>query len=221
MVLGDTCLAAREISLDILHINVRAGRNRNKYGMVPTRQGVLMVAAAAAVAAADGSAAAVVARGAVKPTAADATEEAAKPNAADYDDADDLCRRACREHCHDLHGPVEPRRRAPGLCLAALHLWPGHGCRRHVRPSSSNPRSVPGLPSVHRAHCLSSSKSFFLNIENRGKVIQDSTVNSFFSRTDAVPFEFHHQGFCSGDIVPDGLFPILNVSSSNTFVTLS
>ena len=139
------------VSLDILHRNVRVGCNRNKYAMVPTRQGVLMVAAAAA--AADASAAAAVARGAVKSTAADTARRAAKPAAADDDDDDGLRRRACREYCHGLRVPVEPRRRAPGRCLAALHLWPGHGCRRHFRPSSSSPRSVPGLAPLHQAQC--------------------------------------------------------------------
>ena len=38
--------------------------------------------------------------------------------------------------------------------------WAGHGRRRHFRPSSWNPRSVPGLPSVHQAHCLPLSKHF-------------------------------------------------------------
>ena len=138
--------------------------------MVPTRQGVLTAAAAAAVvaatvvdasvAAADASAAADIAPGAVKPTAAGTVRGAAKPTAADDDDADDLCRRACCEHCHGLRGLVKPHPRAPGRCLAALRLWPGHGCRRHFRASSLSPRSVPGLPSVHQAQCLSSSKIF-------------------------------------------------------------
>ena len=116
--------------------------------MVPTRQGVLVVAAAVATAAAaltngsaaaaavaDASAAAAVAREAAKPTAAD-----------DDDDADGLCRRACHEHCHSLRGSVEPRRRASGRRLAALHLWPGHGCRRRLRRSSSSRRCELGLP---------------------------------------------------------------------------
>ena len=119
MVLGDTCLAAREVSLDILHRNVQAGRNGNKHAMVPTRQDVLMAAAAVAVAdvaasmgAADASAAA----------AADIARGAAKPTASADDDTGGLRLRACREHCHGLRGPVEPRRHAPGRCLAASHL---------------------------------------------------------------------------------------------------
>ena len=157
--LGYTCLAAWEVSLGILHSNVRAGRNENKHAMVPTRQGVLMVAAApaaAAVTAVDASAAAAVARGAVKPTAADTSRGAAKPTAADDDDADGLGRRACREHYHGLRGFIEPRRRTPGRRLAALRLWPGYGCRRHLRCSSSSPRSEPELPPVHQGQCLSS-----------------------------------------------------------------
>ena len=119
-------LAAREVQLYILHRNVRTGRNGNKHAMVPSRQDVLVVAAAAAVAAAavavaaaavavaaaDASAAAAVARGAVKPTAVDTVRGAAKPTAVDD---------VCREHCHGLRGPVEPRRRTPGRRLAALH----------------------------------------------------------------------------------------------------
>ena len=134
------CLAARGVSLDILDRNVQAGRNGNKHAMVRNRQGVLMAAAAgdddgdASVAAADASAAAAAngARGDVKPTAADdISRETAKPTGVD-DDVDGLCRRACRDqHCHGLRDPLESRRRAPGRCLAALHLWPGHGCRRH------------------------------------------------------------------------------------------
>ena len=129
MVLRDTCLAAREVSLDILYRNIRTGRNGNKNAMVSTRQGVLMTAAAAAVAdvaasvaAADASAAADVARGAAKPTDTDTVRGATKLTASDDDDADGLCSRACREHCHGLRGSVGPRRRAPGRCLAALHL---------------------------------------------------------------------------------------------------
>ena len=91
-------------------------------------------------------------RGAVKPTAVD-------------DDVGGLCRRACREHCHGLRGLVEPHRHAPGRCLAALHLWPGHGYRRHFRPSFWSPRSVPGLPPVHQGHCLPLSKTF--SFQNR------------------------------------------------------
>ena len=88
-------------------------------------------AAVAAVIAADASAAAAVALGAVKPTAADTARGAAKPTAVDDGRADGLCRRVCREHCR---APVEPRRRAPGRRLAALHLWPGHGYQRNVTP---------------------------------------------------------------------------------------
>ena len=142
--------------------------------MVPTRQGVLVVAAAAAaaavaaaadvavVAAVDASAVAAVARGFVKPTAADTARGAAKPTTAvDDDDADGLCRCIRREHCCGFRGPVEPRRHAPGRHLVALHLWSGHGCRRHFRRSSSSPRSEPGLPPLHQGQCLSSSKTFF------------------------------------------------------------
>ena len=115
-VLGDTCSAAREVSLDTLHRSVPACGNGNKHAIVPTGQGVLTAAAAAAidasVAAADASAAAAadVARGAVKPAAFD-------------DHADCLCRRACRDqHCHGLRGPLELCCPAPGHCLAALYL---------------------------------------------------------------------------------------------------
>ena len=97
-VLGDTCLVAWEVSLDILHKNIQTGRKGNKHAMVPTCQGVLMVAAAAAVAAADASVAADVARGAVKPTAA-----------AD-DDTDGLCRRSLSRA---LPRPLRSRRAPP------------------------------------------------------------------------------------------------------------
>ena len=140
MVLGDMRLVVREVQLDILHRYVRAGRNENKRAMVPTRQNVLVVSAAAvvaaAVASADAFAAAAVAREAVKPIAA---LRAAKPTVVD-DDVDDRFRRVYRERCHGLHGPVKPRRRAPDRRLAALHLWPGHGPRRHLRSTSSSPR---------------------------------------------------------------------------------
>ena len=79
-VLGDMHLVVWEVQLDILHRNVRAGRNENKHAMVLTRQNVLMVSAAAvisaAVAAVDAFAAASVARGAVKPIVAVAREAA-------------------------------------------------------------------------------------------------------------------------------------------------
>ena len=69
--LGDVRLVVREVQLDILHRNVRAGRNGNKYAMVLTRQNVQVVFAAAvvtaAVAAADAFTAAAVARGASQP----------------------------------------------------------------------------------------------------------------------------------------------------------
>ena len=81
-----------------------------------------MTAAAVAVATADASAAAAVARGAVKPTAADTVRGAAKPTAVDDDEIDGLCRRVCRERCHGLRGPVKSRRRAPGRRLAVLHI---------------------------------------------------------------------------------------------------
>ena len=135
-----------------MHRNIREGHNGNKHAMVPTPQGVLVAAAAAAVAAApavvagtdaavaaaDASAAAAVARGAVKPTAADTARGAAKPSAVDDDDADGIFRRVCRERCHGLRCTVKPRRRAPGRQLAASHLWPEHGCRQHLRRSSSS-----------------------------------------------------------------------------------
>ena len=44
MVLGNTCLAVREVWFDILNRNVRAGRNGNKHAMAPTGQGVLTAA---------------------------------------------------------------------------------------------------------------------------------------------------------------------------------
>ena len=159
--LGNTCSAARGVSLDTLHTSVRAGRNGNKHSMVPTRQGaVLTVAAAAAAAASSVAAATDAARG---PTAADdAARGAVKPTAADdaargivkstvMDDADGLCRRACRDHHrHGLREYLGPRCRDPGCDLTAVHLRLGHGCRRHFRSSSWSPRSVPGLPPVHR-----------------------------------------------------------------------
>ena len=65
MILADMRLVVREVQLDILHRNNRAGRNGNKHAMVPTRQNVLVVSAAAvvatAVATADACAAAAVA----------------------------------------------------------------------------------------------------------------------------------------------------------------
>ena len=44
MALGNTSLAVRKVSFDILNRNVRAGRNRNKNAMAPTGQGVLTAA---------------------------------------------------------------------------------------------------------------------------------------------------------------------------------
>ena len=186
MVLGDMRLEVRGVQLNILHRNVRAGRNENKHAMVPIRQNVLVVSAAAvvaaAVAAADAFAAAAVARGAAKPIV-DVAREAVKPIAvaareavkpiADVaaqrdvkpivvdDDVVDLCRHVCRERYHGLHDPVEPRRCAPDRRLAALHLWSGHECRRHIRSSSSSPRPESGLPPVHQGHCLSSIETSF------------------------------------------------------------
>ena len=165
MVLGDMRLVVWEVQLDILHRNVRAGRNENKRAIVPTRQNALVVSAAAvvaaAVAAADAFVSAAVARGAVKPIVAVGREalkpivavgreavkpiadvavlRAAKPTDVD-DDVDDFLRHVYRERCHGLHTPVESHRRAPDRRLAALHLWPGHGPRRHLRSSSSSPR---------------------------------------------------------------------------------
>ena len=88
-VLGNTRSVAREVSLDTLHRSVRAGRNGNKHAMVPTCQGVLTAAAAenddsalvddyVATADAPAAAAADVAQGAVKPTAADDNDDAAR-----------------------------------------------------------------------------------------------------------------------------------------------
>ena len=127
----DTCSAAREISLDNLHISTRASRIGNKHAMVPTRQGVLTAAAAesATAAAVDASAAATAdaAWGAVKPTAVDDTDDAAlgavKTTAADDAedsalgaveltaavDDDGLCRRTCcGHHHHDLRELPRP-----------------------------------------------------------------------------------------------------------------
>ena len=169
------------VQLDILYRNARAGHNENRLAMVPIRQNVLVVSAAAvvaaAVAAADAFAAAAVAREAVKPIAvvarkavkpiavvareavkpiADvAAQRAAKPIVVD-DDVVDLCRHVCLERCHGLHDSVEPRRRALDRRLAALHLWSGHGPRRHLRSSSSSDRPESGLPPVHQGQCLSS-----------------------------------------------------------------
>ena len=169
------------VQLDILYRNVRAGHNENRLAMVPIRQNVLVVSAAAvvaaAVAAADAFAAAAVAREAVKPIAvvarkavkpiavvareavkpiADvAAQRAGKPIVVD-DDVVHLCRHVCLERCHGLHDSVEPRRRALDRRLAALHLWSGHGPRRHLRSSSSSDRPESGLPPVHQGQCLSS-----------------------------------------------------------------
>ena len=97
--LGDTCFAAREVSLDTLHRSARAGRNGNKHAMVPTRQGVLRAAASE-------NDAAAAALGAMKPTA--------------VDDDDGICRRACHDHHHDaLREPFGSHRRTPGRYLAA------------------------------------------------------------------------------------------------------
>ena len=167
--------------------------------MVPTLQNVRVVSAAvvvaARVAAADAFAAAAVAREVVKPIAAVAPLGAAKPTATDGEDVDDLCRRVYHERCHGLHGPVEPRRRAPGHRLAALLLWPGHGCRRHLRSSSSSPRPESGHPPVHRGQCLSSVKTFFFNIKFRGEAIQNTTVNSFFVVLTLVWSNFNTKAF--------------------------
>ena len=152
-----------EVQLDILRRNVRAGHNENIRAMVPNRQNVLVVSAAAvvaaAVAAADAFAAAAVAREAVKPIADVAAQRTAKPIV--VDDDVDFFRGVYREGCHGLHDPVEPRRRVPDHRLAASHLWSGHGCRRHLRSSSSSPRPESGLPPVHQGQCLSSIKSYF------------------------------------------------------------
>ena len=152
-----------------MYRNFRAGRNGNKHTMVPTRQGVLVVAAAAAaaVAAAVAFAAAAVARGAVKLTAADTARGTAKPTAVGDDGVDGLCRRVCRERCHGLRGPVKPRRHPVGRRFAVLHLWPGHGCRRNLHYSSSSPRSEPALPPGHRGQFLSLTKTYFSRHQNR------------------------------------------------------
>ena len=111
---------------------------------------------------------AAVAREAVKPIAAVAALQAANPTVVD-DDVDDLFRRVYRERCHGLHGPVEPRRRDPDRRLAALHLWPGHGPRRHLRSSSSSHRPESGLSPVHQGQYLSSIEtSFFQHRIQRG-----------------------------------------------------
>ena len=101
-----------------------------------------------------------VAQEAVKPIADVAAQRAAKPIVVD-DDVVDLCRHVCREHCQGLHDPVEPRRRALDRRLAALHLWSGHGPRRHLRSSSSSHRPESGLPPVHQGQCLSSIETYF------------------------------------------------------------
>ena len=134
----DTCLAAREVSLNILQRRAPV----NKHAMVPPRQGVLTAPAAenTVATAVDASAAAAddVARGAVKPTAAEDTYDVAlgavkstaaddadgselgpvKPTAADDDDG--LCRRACSSHHHHgLRASLGSYLRVPGRCLAA------------------------------------------------------------------------------------------------------
>ena len=114
--------------------------------MVPTLQGAVLTAAAA-----ENAAAADAARGTVKSTAADNTDDVLggavkptaaadavrgtmKPTAADdaalgavkataVDDTGGLCRRACRDHFHHgLRDSLGPRHRAPGRRLAAWHL---------------------------------------------------------------------------------------------------
>ena len=112
---------------------------------------------------------AAVAREPVKPIPAVVALGAAKPTAVHDDDVDDLCRRVYRERCDGPHGPVEPRRRAPGRRLAALLLWPRHGCRRHLCSSTSSLRPESGLPLVHRGRCLSSvNTSIFQHQIQRG-----------------------------------------------------
>ena len=68
--LGDTRSVAREVSLDTLHINTRAGRNGNKHAIVRTHRGVLTAAAPKTTAAATVDASSV--------AAADAEQEAVK-----------------------------------------------------------------------------------------------------------------------------------------------
>ena len=181
--------AAREVQLDILHKNVRAGRNGNKHAMVPTRQDVVVVAAAAAamaaatvamaaatvamaaadiaVAAADASAAAAVARGAVKPIAADTVRGAANPTADDdEEEADGLCRRVCRKRCHGLRGPVEPL--AAPLAAASRLYTCGQGMGaagtavarpRVLDPSQGFPQLIGASACYRQKHLFSTSKS--------------------------------------------------------------
>ena len=136
----------REVQLDILHRNVlvvsaaavvaaavaaadafaaaAVARGAMKPIVAVAREAVKLIVAVAWEAV---KPIATVAREAVNPIAAVAALGAAKPTAVDDDDVDDLCRRVYRERCYGLHGPAEPRRRAPGRHPAALHLWPGHG----------------------------------------------------------------------------------------------
>ena len=155
------CSAAREVLLDTLHKSVRAGHSGVKHALIPTRQGVLTAAAAENAAAAAAAAASGAAATAASVTAAaHAARGVVKPTA--FDDVDGLCRRGCRDHHrHGVRAPLEPRRCAPGRCLVALHLWPEHGCRRNFCTLSWSLRSTPGLPLVHQAQCLPSSKTIY------------------------------------------------------------
>ena len=147
--LGDTCSAALEVSLDTLHISVRAGLNGNKHAMVPTRQGIVLTAAAAAVVDVSAATAADAVEGAVEPTAVDDNERGAvKATAAvDADETDGLCRPTTAPW------PPRPPRAPPP------HPWP---LPRGLKPVARawmppiHPSLVPS-PSIHARASPSSS----------------------------------------------------------------
>ena len=159
---------------------------------------------------ASAAAAADVARGAVKSTAAGIVRGAAKPTAADADDA-------------DATAPAVPSSPAAAPLAVASRLYncgQGMGAAGTSIPRPRVLDPYQSFPQFIRLNVCHHRKHFLFNIEREGKAIQNSTF--FVCRTDAVLFEFHHEGFRSGDIVPDGLFSyISNVSSSNFFFALS
>ena len=96
----------------------------------------------------DASAAAAVSRGAVKPTAVD------------HDDVEDLFRRVCSERCHDLHGPVEPHRRALAAASRPYTCGQGMGATDTVaRPRILDPSQ--GFPQFIGVSVLSSIRTYF------------------------------------------------------------
>ena len=168
-----------------------------------------MVAAAAAVAtadvavaAADASAAAAVARGAVMPIVADPVRGAAKPTALDYDEAD-LCRRVCRERYLGLHGPVEPRGRAPlppprGFTPEA-RAWVQPTPPLLVRVSSTRTRASPsssGSVSVINKNIL------FSTSKSEGRPFRMRRLISFLVMLTSFCYDFIIKSLPSSDVLP-------------------